>query len=672
MTGISKKIIILQILLSFCICFKTLAQTPKELMLDMDSSLAKIDIPVYEGTDYFEQRLEEIRTSQGREPLGLILCGGSARAFAHIGVLKAMEENNVTPDFIVANSMGAIIGMLYAYGFSPDKIQEVINNINITSYFEPVAPTKGGLISVRNFRALVNDLLGNEYTDIKDCPIPIIITTEDLITKRQIYHASGDFAKIMTGAFCMPAAMEPTHMKIDALDESESILMDSGSIDIASLSVAATYSENLIVSTAFYDTKLNFDNCIVDLNRMFSIAKERIAVKDIKNYRPVIIRNQVESFSFMEFDKSLVLSEIGYRTTIGVMDNIKALPHGYDSLDQVRIRTDKLADDAIKRVTNKEPLKYKEAYLNAKLWPIIPSIDYPDFILYDSSSIAAFLFYDTPYTYSRLGANFQLPGLFATEGYFQFKPSSIFELDLLSDYGFTYDGFKPDLFYGAMDIKIRPSFMPGFFEYMFITGEYQGDYTLAPQEMMYQAGFDFKSENDYSYYVELKPFYYITGQDFGNLSQGIGSILNTSANLTLLSKKSHRFSAGITENASVRYAISSFNPDIEPMIGLYKKDYFRDRITQEVNRYVITSSSEVYFVNLSPNLTVAELIIFKQLKTGAFFDLSYTGSFNYCSGGFARTKISLFGLCDFTLEGGCGWNFSQSHVFGFFNFKNHI
>ena len=76
------------------------------------------DVPLFIGGEAFNTKLEKIRTEENREPLGLILSGGSARAYAHIGVLKKLEEEGLVPDFIVANSMGAIVGILYSAGFS--------------------------------------------------------------------------------------------------------------------------------------------------------------------------------------------------------------------------------------------------------------------------------------------------------------------------------------------------------------------------------------------------------------------------------------------------------------------------------------------------------------------------------------------------------------------------
>ena len=83
----------------------------------LNGDLYLTDIPVYYGEEAFLERLES-RDSED-EPLGLVFSGGAARAFAHIGVLKKMEAENIYPDFIVANSMGSVVALLYAAGFSP-------------------------------------------------------------------------------------------------------------------------------------------------------------------------------------------------------------------------------------------------------------------------------------------------------------------------------------------------------------------------------------------------------------------------------------------------------------------------------------------------------------------------------------------------------------------------
>ncbi|MDE7236454.1 MAG: patatin-like phospholipase family protein, partial [Paramuribaculum sp.] len=54
----------------------------------------------------------------GRQSVGLVLSGGGAKGIAHIGVIKALEEHNIPIDYVAGTSMGAIIGGLYAAGYT--------------------------------------------------------------------------------------------------------------------------------------------------------------------------------------------------------------------------------------------------------------------------------------------------------------------------------------------------------------------------------------------------------------------------------------------------------------------------------------------------------------------------------------------------------------------------
>jgi len=60
------------------------------------------------------------------EKVGVVLSGGGAKGLAHVGVLKALEENNIPVDYITGTSIGALIGGLYASGFSVDSIENIV------------------------------------------------------------------------------------------------------------------------------------------------------------------------------------------------------------------------------------------------------------------------------------------------------------------------------------------------------------------------------------------------------------------------------------------------------------------------------------------------------------------------------------------------------------------
>ena len=61
-----------------------------------------------------------------RPKVGVVLCGGGAKGAAHVGVLKVLEENDIPIDYIVGTSMGAIVGGLYAIGYSAAELDSLI------------------------------------------------------------------------------------------------------------------------------------------------------------------------------------------------------------------------------------------------------------------------------------------------------------------------------------------------------------------------------------------------------------------------------------------------------------------------------------------------------------------------------------------------------------------
>ena len=60
------------------------------------------------------------------QKVGLVLSGGGAKGMTHIGIIRALEENNIPIDYITGTSMGAIIGSLYAMGYSPDDMEALL------------------------------------------------------------------------------------------------------------------------------------------------------------------------------------------------------------------------------------------------------------------------------------------------------------------------------------------------------------------------------------------------------------------------------------------------------------------------------------------------------------------------------------------------------------------
>ncbi|HEY9053762.1 MAG TPA: patatin-like phospholipase family protein, partial [Rectinemataceae bacterium] len=276
------------------------------------SEMRAVTEPFGFGLEEFGARLASLRES-GKEPLGLVLAGGSARAYAHIGVLQALEAAGIRPDFIVANSMGGVIGMLYAAGLHPDTIAELVCALPPEYYLDLVLPTKGGLINTQRFVAAIKEVVGD--IDLSQAKIPIIVTAEDLKTRRQVRLAAGPFSTVMATTFAIPAIFEPVPL-------GEWLLVDGGLTNVVPADIATEYSSSLIVSTALYDRAMSFGNPVSVLNRSVDIAKTRAGLEALEVARPLVIRNRVEGISYMQFAQPRGIIELGRESAEAVMASI--------------------------------------------------------------------------------------------------------------------------------------------------------------------------------------------------------------------------------------------------------------------------------------------------------------------------------------------------------------
>jgi len=293
---------------------ETQAVTPQEDELSSDIWL--VNDPVVYGEDQFIERIEKIQRireyghSSSRKDdagaLGLVLSGGSARAFAHIGVLQYLEEQGIVPDFIVSNSMGSIVGLLYAAGLAPAQIHALFSRIGGPELFSLQLPGGGGFIDVSNMKRVTSQIL--EYERIEEFPIPIMIICEDLRTKREIRITEGDFLTILQAAYALPVYFDPVPYR-------EHLLIDGGISNLVPVSAAERYGSSIVASAAFYQNPdLNLSNPLTILNVAMDINKGRRGVDDIENLSPYLVRCDVEDFSFMSFDRLEEIAEAGYRS----------------------------------------------------------------------------------------------------------------------------------------------------------------------------------------------------------------------------------------------------------------------------------------------------------------------------------------------------------------------
>ena len=140
---------------------------------------------------------------------GLALGGGGARALAHIGMLKVLEEEEITIDYISGASFGAVIGALYAMGESVNSIIETTARLfggADKPFFDPVIPVVSFYRGKKMIKML-RETFGE--TKIEDLRIPFVTSAVDLYTGKEIIFDKGLIWQALAAAMSLPAVFPP-------------------------------------------------------------------------------------------------------------------------------------------------------------------------------------------------------------------------------------------------------------------------------------------------------------------------------------------------------------------------------------------------------------------------------------------------------------------------------
>ena len=92
------------------------------------------------------------------QKVGLVLSGGGAKGLTHIGIIRTLEENNIPIDYITGTSMGAIVGSLYAMGYSPDDMETLLKSEDFKRWYS------GGIQE-----KYISEVESGKYIEL-DCP----------------------------------------------------------------------------------------------------------------------------------------------------------------------------------------------------------------------------------------------------------------------------------------------------------------------------------------------------------------------------------------------------------------------------------------------------------------------------------------------------------------------
>lgn len=199
--------------------------------------------------------------------IALALGGGAVLGAAHVGVLRALTELDITVSMISGTSIGAFIASLYAFGKSWQEIRDLVFDLDWLD-MTSLALSQYGLLSNRKIAGIVGALLGDK--NIEDASIPLSIVATDIGTGKKVILAQGDVALAVMASSCIPGLFKPVEwagsLLVDGVlmeNVPVSPLVESGAASIVCVDLLARHAFKKpahiidLLLNAFYSTITN-------------------------------------------------------------------------------------------------------------------------------------------------------------------------------------------------------------------------------------------------------------------------------------------------------------------------------------------------------------------------------------------------------------------------------
>ena len=302
--------------------------------------------------------------------VGLVLSGGGAKGMTHIGIIRALEENGIPIDYITGTSMGAIIGSLYAMGYSPDEMEDLLRSPDFKRwytgvvepryayYFKQDLPTPeffnlrfslNFLDSVRTKprfnvpTSMVNPIQMNlafvglygQATaacrgDFDDLFVPFRCVASDVYNKRPVVLRQGDLGDAVRASMSFPFVFKPIEM--------DSVLVYDGGIynNFPTDVMRDDFHPDVIIGSvvAGNPKKPKEGNLMSQLENMI-MQKTDYSIPDSAG---ILMTFKYNDVNLLDFDRLEELHDIGYKRTLSLMDSIKTRIHRRVNPGDIQLR----------------------------------------------------------------------------------------------------------------------------------------------------------------------------------------------------------------------------------------------------------------------------------------------------------------------------------------------
>jgi NTE family protein len=197
--------------------------------------------------------LEMIFFHRKKSRTGLALGSGAARGLAHIGVLKALKEKNISIDMIAGSSIGALVGAYYARETEIAGLEEIVLKTDWRQLVRLVDPNLAllmkGIIHGNKVKELLRTLIGD--IKFKDLKIPFAVVATDVDTGREIVIKQGSVIEAVRASISIPAIFMPvrfSHPEVSIFGEKDRFLIDGGIVNPVPVSVVKGMGATFVIA----------------------------------------------------------------------------------------------------------------------------------------------------------------------------------------------------------------------------------------------------------------------------------------------------------------------------------------------------------------------------------------------------------------------------------------
>lgn len=243
----------------------------------------------------------------GRKPrLAVVLGGGSARGFAHIGVVKGLEAHGIRPDLVVGCSAGSLVGAFWAAGFSGDRMEELALRVRDSEIIDVVqgnAPR--GMVTGQSLQNFVNQALRGRGIESFPTPFAAVATR----------YPSGDLAVLRSGdaGFAVRASCSIPGVFVPAAQGGQEYL-DGGLVSPVPVRTARQLGADVVVAVDVGGADPGGDQqggLFELLQRSFEIMSQSLRTNEVAT-ADIAIRPEVGRISSTDFASRKVFIAAGF------------------------------------------------------------------------------------------------------------------------------------------------------------------------------------------------------------------------------------------------------------------------------------------------------------------------------------------------------------------------